>query len=69
MPWLFAEDYIDRSPLFQVTKVRTPTMIITGEEDWRTPIAQSHEFYRALKVQGVDTVFVRVPGEAHGARR
>jgi dipeptidyl aminopeptidase/acylaminoacyl peptidase len=69
MPWLNAQDYIDRSPLFAASKVRTPTMIITGEDDWRTPIAQSQEFYRALKVQGVDTVFIRVPGEAHGIRR
>lgn len=69
MPWLNAQDYIDRSPLFAVSKVRTPTMIITGEDDWRTPIAQSQEFYRALKVQGVDTVLIRVPGESHGIRR
>ncbi|MEP6536843.1 MAG: S9 family peptidase, partial [Bryobacteraceae bacterium] len=69
MPWLNVQDYIDRSPLFAAAKVRTPTMIITGEEDWRTPIAQSQEFYRALKVQGVDTVFIRVPGESHGIRR
>lgn len=69
MPWLNAQDYIDRSPLFAAAKVRTPTMIITGEDDWRTPVAQSQEFYRALKVQGVDTVLIRVPGEAHGIRR
>ena len=69
MPWLNVQDYIDRSPLFAVSKVRTPTMIITGEDDWRTPIAQSQEFYRALKVQGVDTVLIRVPGESHGIRR
>lgn len=69
MPWLHTTDYIERSPLFHVDKVRTPTMIITGEEDWRTPIAQSNEFYRALKVRGVDTVFIRFPGESHGIRR
>lgn len=69
MPWLSPQDYIDRSPLFAASKVRTPTMIITGEDDWRTPIAQSQEFYRALKVQGVDTVLIRVPGESHGIRR
>jgi dipeptidyl aminopeptidase/acylaminoacyl peptidase len=67
MPWETPDDYIKHSPLFQVAKVKTPTMIITGEEDWRTPIAQSNEFYRALKVRGVDTVFVRMPGEAHGS--
>jgi acylaminoacyl-peptidase len=68
MPWKFVQDYIERSPLFAVDKVRTPTMIITGDEDWRTPISQSHEFYRALKVQGIDTIFIRMPGEAHGIR-
>lgn len=68
MPWKFVQDYIERSPLFAADKVRTPTMIITGDEDWRTPISQSNEFYRALKVQGIDTVFIRMPGEAHGIR-
>lgn len=43
-------------------------MLITGEEDWRTPIAQSEEFYFALKVRKVDTVLVRVPREPHGIR-
>ena len=41
-------------------------MIIAGDEDWRVPHPQSAEFYRALKVRGVDTVFVRFPGESHG---
>lgn len=67
--WEKPDDYIERSPIFHVQKVSTPTMIITGEEDWRTPIAQSEEFYRALKIRGVDTVFVRVPGEPHGIRK
>jgi dipeptidyl aminopeptidase/acylaminoacyl peptidase len=65
-PWENPQDYIQRSPLFYARDIKTPTMIITGEEDWRTPIAQSQEFFRALKVRGVDTVFVRVPGESHG---
>ena len=69
MPWDAApEDYLSHSPLFYAKNVRTPTMIITGDEDWRTPVAQSQEFYRALKALGVDTVFVRVPGETHGIR-
>ncbi len=69
MPWKFSQDYIERSPLFAVDRVTTPTMLITGEDDWRTPIAQSNEFYRALKVKGIETVFIRMPGEAHGMRR
>ena len=65
-PWEDPEDYIRHSPLFYAKNIKTPTMIITGEEDWRMPIAQSAEFFRALKVRGVDTVFVRFPGESHG---
>ena len=45
------------------------TLYFLSEDDWRTPIAQSQEFYRALKVQGVDTVLIRVPGESHGIRQ
>ena len=66
MPWDHLDDYVSHSPLFRANSVTTPTMIITGDEDYRTPVAQSQEFYRALKVRGVDTVFVRVPGESHG---
>jgi acylaminoacyl-peptidase len=69
LPWENPQDYIDHSPLFRVKNVKTPTMLITGEEDWRTPIAQTQEFYRALKELGVDTVFLRVPGESHGSSK
>jgi dipeptidyl aminopeptidase/acylaminoacyl peptidase len=69
MPWDEPEDYITHSPLFYAKNFKTPTMIITGEEDWRTPMAQSQELFRALKVRGVDTVLVRVPGESHGIRK
>lgn len=68
MPWENPQQYISRSPVFFANKVKTPTMILTGEEDWRTPIAQSEEFYFALKVRGVDTVLVRFPKEPHGIR-
>lgn len=66
MPWEDPDDYIRHSPLFQISKVKTPTMVMCGEEDWRVPIAQSEEFYRALKVRGVPTVLIRYPGESHG---
>ena len=67
-PWEDPQQYISRSPLFFVGKVKTPTMLLTGEEDWRTPIAQTEEFYNALKTRGVDTVMVRFPNEPHGIR-
>ncbi len=68
MPWENPQQYIARSPVFRADKVKTPTMILTGEEDWRTPIAQSEEFYFALKARGVDTVMVRFSRENHGIR-
>jgi len=68
MPYENPQQYISRSPAFFANKVKTPTMVLTGEEDWRTPIAQSEEFYFLLKQRGVDTVLVRFPREPHGIR-
>jgi len=41
---------------------------MTGEEDYRTPMSESEQYYKALKMLGVQTVLVRVPGEPHGIR-
>ena len=67
-PWDNLKSYVDHSPVFFVNKVKTPTMLITGEEDWRTPIVESEEFYAGLKMNNVDTVLVRIPREPHGIR-
>jgi acylaminoacyl-peptidase len=67
-PWENPKQYLERSPLMMVDKVKTPTMLLTGEEDWRTPIAQTEEFYVALKTRGIDTAMVRFPKEPHGVR-
>lgn len=66
MPWDELEHYWQRSPLSLVANVETPTMLITGEEDMRTPISESEQFYQALKLRKVDAVMVRVPGSFHG---
>ncbi len=55
-----------RSPLSLVGNVRTPTMLLTGEQDLRTPISESEQFYQALKLRKIDTELVRVPGASHG---
>jgi acylaminoacyl-peptidase len=68
-PWDHLEQYWKRSLLSVVKNVKTPTMIITGEEDWRTPMSESEQYYTALKLLQVETVLVRVPGEPHGIRR
>ncbi len=66
MPWDNLEHYWKRSPLSLVGNVTTPAMIMTGEQDRRTPISESEQFYQALKLQKVDTVLIRVPGSPHG---
>jgi len=68
-PWEDPMEYAVRSPLHYVAKVTTPTMVMTGEADLRTPISQSEEYYRALKLLKKDTLLVRVPEEFHGWRR
>ena len=69
LPWDHTEHYMERSLLSVVKHVQTPTMVLTGEEDYRTPMSESEQYYMALKLLGVDSVLVRVPGEPHGVRR
>ena len=59
-------EYWRRSPLSLVGNVKTPTMLITGEQDFRTPISETEQYYAALKLNGVDTAMVRVPESSHG---
>lgn len=66
MPWEHVEHYWQRSPMSLVGNVTTPTMLITGEEDLRTPMAETEQFYQALKLRKIDTVLVKVPDSFHG---
>jgi dipeptidyl aminopeptidase/acylaminoacyl peptidase len=68
-PWEDPMEYAARSPLHYVANVTTPTMVMTGEADLRTPIGQSEEYYRALKMLKKETLLVRMPEEYHGWRR
>jgi len=65
-PWEKPEEYWRRSPLSLVGNVKTPTMLITGEADYRTPIEESEQYYQALKLRKIDTVMVRIPEASHG---
>jgi dipeptidyl aminopeptidase/acylaminoacyl peptidase len=56
----------ERSALKHVAKVRTPTMLVHGENDNDVPIGESEQFYVALKDVGVEAVMVRYPREGHG---
>ncbi|TNE67145.1 MAG: S9 family peptidase [Alphaproteobacteria bacterium] len=66
MPWNAQEHYWKHSPLSLVGNVKTPTMLLTGENDYRTPISETEQYYQALKLQGVDSVMVRIPLSGHG---
>lgn len=66
LPWNDYEQYWNRSPLSLVGKVTTPTMVLTGELDVRTPMAESEQYYGALRLEGVESAFVRIQGAYHG---
>ena len=65
-PWEDPSEHIRRSPLMYVGNVKTPTMLMCGEDDLRTPISQTEEYYQALKMNKVPTVMIRFNKEYHG---
>jgi dipeptidyl aminopeptidase/acylaminoacyl peptidase len=64
-PWDDLQSYWKRSPLAYVGQVHTPTMLMTGEADYRTPSSEAEQFYQALKLRRIDTALVRVPNASH----
>ena len=68
-PWDYTDDYMKRSVISLVKNVKTPTLLMTGEEDFRTPISEAEQYYAALKLLKVESVLVRFPGEPHGLSR
>lgn len=68
MPWDNYDKLWERSPLKHIKNVKTPTMLVHGENDHDVHITQAEEMYTALKMRGVDTVLVRYPREGHGIR-
>lgn len=66
LPWEDASEHLRRSPLTYVGNVKTPTMILTGDLDLRTPLEQTEQYYRALKLRKVPTAMVRLNNEFHG---
>jgi dipeptidyl aminopeptidase/acylaminoacyl peptidase len=66
LPWDDPSEHLRRSPLMYVGNVTTPTMLMTGVNDLRTPMPQTEEYFAALKVMGVETAMVRFNNEWHG---
>jgi len=65
VPWENEQHYMRRSPISLVGNVSTPTMVLSGEGDLRTPISEAEQYYQALKIRKVDTALVRIPGAYH----
>lgn len=64
-PWEDPELYWRLSPISLVGNVKTPTLVMVGEQDFRTPTWEAEQFYGALKLQKVPTALIRVPGASH----
>jgi dipeptidyl aminopeptidase/acylaminoacyl peptidase len=66
-PWEDPMEYWNRSPLSLVGNVKTPTLVVVGSDDYRTPVSESEQYYAALQIRGVPTALVKVPGASHGS--
>jgi dipeptidyl aminopeptidase/acylaminoacyl peptidase len=66
MPWEDPQAYWKRSPLSLVGNVTTPTLVVVGDQDLRTPVSDSEQYFQALQLRGVPTALVKVPGASHG---
>jgi len=64
--WEDPKPWLDHSSLMYVGNVTTPTLLMTGELDMRTPMPQTEEYYAALKMRGVPAALLRFEGEYHG---
>jgi dipeptidyl aminopeptidase/acylaminoacyl peptidase len=64
--WENPKKWLDHSPLMHVGRVKTPTLLMTGELDLRTPMGQTEEYYQALRTLKVPTAMLRFHGEYHG---
>ena len=64
-PWENIETYMAFSPVSLVGNIETPTLVMVGTEDRRTPLSESKQLYSALRIRGVDTALVEIPGAPH----
>jgi dipeptidyl aminopeptidase/acylaminoacyl peptidase len=65
-PWEDYQTYWARSPLSLMANVKTPTLVVVGSNDYRTPASEAEQLYSALKLRRVPTAFVKVPEASHG---
>ncbi|MGN8246393.1 S9 family peptidase [Cellulomonas soli] len=80
--WFFGLDYVGdhgddagaaavavQSPMAHVGAVRTPTLVIHSEQDWRCPVEQGQRWFVELQRRGVECELLLFPGEGHELTR
>ncbi len=69
-PWTEGREklYREQSPITYVTRVKTPTLVMSLMQDFRVPTSQPLAYYRALKGNGVETEYIGFPGRGHNPR-
>lgn len=68
-PWENIETYMKFSPVSLVGNIQTPTLVMVGTADMRTPISEAKQLYNALKIRKIETALVEIPGASHGIAR
>ena len=66
LPWEDQDAYWKYSPISLIGNVTTPTMVVVGLSDLRTPVSEAEQYYQALQLKGVPTTLYEIPGAAHG---
>jgi len=64
-PWENMEEYWKFSPISLVGNIETPTLVMVGSSDMRTPLSEAKQLYHALKLRKIETALVEVPGASH----
>lgn len=64
-PWENIETYMKFSPISLVGNVQTPTLVMVGTADLRTPLSEAKQLYHALKLRKIETALVEIPGAYH----
>ena len=69
-PWSERLEWmLENSPITYVEHVRTPTLVLHSECDFRAPISNAEEYYMALRLAGATVEFLRIPREGHELSR
>ena len=64
-PWESIETYMKYSPISLVGNIQTPTLVMVGTSDMRTPLSEAKQLYGALKIRGIETALVEMQGAPH----